>query len=105
LSVIVYFTGSTITYQDLVKESESHIIIFLLFLGLWLLSLGGFGCRSSSSDSSRGSSTSTATSWDRTNLLGTLRNQLFDILASKLSDNFVKLLAIGFNTNRTEKST
>merc|ERR1719318_844265 len=84
--------------EDLVKQTESHVIVFLLFLRLRFL---GSSCGRSSSTSSR-SSAGTASSRHGAELASSLGNQLLNILASKLSDNLVNLGAIGLNTNRAE---
>merc|ERR1719318_330972 len=85
--------------EDLVKQTESHVIVFLLFLRLRFLGSSG----RSSSTSSRGSgSTGSSSSRHGAKLASSLGNQLLNILASKLSDNLVNLGAIGLNTNRAE---
>merc|ERR1719318_802606 len=90
------YSLNDVNNTDLVKQTESHVIVFLLFLRLRFL------C-SSCATSSRGSgSTGTSSCRHGAKLASSLGNQLLNILASKLSDNLVNLGAIGLNTNRAK---
>ena len=96
-----YILNDVNSIEDLVEKTESHVIVFLLFLGLRFLS--SCGSRSSSSCSSRGSgSTSSTSSGHRAKLARSLGNQLLNVLAGKLSDNLVNLGVIGLDTNRAK---
>merc|ERR1719348_2609459 len=82
----------------LIEETESHVIIFLLFLGLLLLGLGGGSCSSGWSGGSRCG----PGGGHGSNLLLALGDQLFNVLASQLLDNQVEFLSIGINSNGAE---
>merc|ERR1719167_615436 len=82
----------------LIEETESHVIIFLLFLGLLLLGLGGGSCSSSWCGGGRCG----PGGGHGSNLLLALGDQLFYVLAGQLLDHQVEFLSIGFNSNRAE---
>merc|ERR1719300_1103942 len=84
--------------RRLIEETESHVIIFLLFLGLLLLGLGGGSCSSGWCGGSRGG----PGGGHGSNLLLALGDQLFNVLASQLLDHQVEFLSIGINSNRAE---
>merc|ERR1719427_1604658 len=90
-------TGSTISF--LIEKTESHVIVFLL--GLRFRCLGSSGRRSISSCCCGRRSTATTTGHGA-KLCGSLGNQFLDVLASKLSNNLVNLVAISLDTNRAE---
>merc|ERR1719210_2072242 len=72
----------------LIKETESHVIIFLLLLWLLLLGRGGGRCGPGGGHGS--------------NLLLALGDQLFNVLSGQLLDNQVEFLGIGINSNGAE---
>merc|ERR1719312_1405945 len=82
----------------LIEKTESHVIIFLLFLGLLLLGLGSRSCSSGWSSGGR----SRPGGGHGSNLLLALGDQLFNVLAGQLLDHQVEFLSIGINSNRAE---
>merc|ERR1719167_924138 len=82
----------------LIEETESHVIIFLFFLGLLLLGLGSRSCSSGWSGGSRGG----PGGGHGSNLLLALDDQLFNVLAGQFLDHQVEFLGISINSNRAE---
>lgn len=105
----------------LVEETEAHVLVRLLLL---LLLGGGSGLLSGSSTTSGGSggTSGSTTGGDGSELLGTLGDQLqnvlascsswqnvvssylLDVLALELSNELVKALRVGLNTNGLKDS-
>ncbi|KNE01791.2 hypothetical protein QG37_01132 [Candidozyma auris] len=82
--------------RRLVEQTEAHVIVRLLG-GLFLLLLSSSLRSSTTSGSTR---SSWSTSWHSRQLLGSLSNQLLDVLAIDLSQQSVNLLVLNLNGDR-----
>merc|ERR1719228_1282731 len=92
------FCDDGLLSMRLIEETESHVIILLLFLGFLLLGLGGRSCSSGWSGGSRCG----PGGGHGSNLLLALGDQLFNVLSGQLLDNQVEFLGIGINSNGAE---
>merc|ERR1719245_2104248 len=87
---------------DLIEQSESHVIIFLLFFGFLLLRLSSWSSCTSGSWGSTSSWGSCGSATNRGELLDSDSHQLVEVLALNVLQNNVKVLLVSLDTNRSK---
>merc|ERR1719192_1413535 len=96
------FCGHRLFRTCLVKQSESHVVIFLFGLFLLLLLLGSrsISCRGGTSRGGSGSSAATAS--DDSKLAGALGDELGQALAANVLDDEVEVGLVNLHAHGAE---